>query len=215
MSASKTTAQANVEEVTDRILTAANVISFIRLCLIPVYLILLFQGHDIASMVVFAIAALTDFLDGQVARRTHTVSKLGKLMDPAIDTLLMMTGVVGTCLIGRCPVWVVILILARELFLLVGGAVLLRRFRIQVPVVYPGKVATTLLFIGFASLLLNWPLIPGLSCFEVTWLPGFGGNSVCLGIWFVYAGLLLQIGVTVYYCIQAAGRLKMRFDHGL
>ncbi len=143
MPTAKMTTQAAPEEVTDRIFTAANVISFARLCLIPVYLYLLFAGYDVAAMVVFAVAALTDFLDGQVARRTHTVSKLGKLMDPAIDTLLMMTGVIGTCLVGRCPVWVVVLIIAREAFLLGGGAVLLRRFHIQVPVVYPGKVAST------------------------------------------------------------------------
>lgn len=210
------TTQAAPEEVTDRIFTAANVISFARLCLIPVYLYLLFAGYDVAAMVVFAVAALTDFLDGQVARRTHTVSKLGKLMDPAIDTLLMMTGVIGTCLVGRCPVWVVVLIIAREAFLLGGGAVLLRRFHIQVPVVYPGKVATTLLFVGFAALLLNWPLVHGLGWTDIPWLPGFTAGPVCLGIWAVYAGLILQIAVTIYYCIQAYGRLKtMRSHHGL
>lgn len=216
MATAKMTTQTAPEEVTDRILTAANVISFARLCLIPVYLYLLFAGYDVAAMVVFAVAALTDFLDGQVARRTHTVSKLGKLMDPAIDTLLMMTGVIGTCLIGRCPVWVVVLIIAREAFLLGGGAVLLNRFHIQVPVVYPGKVATTLLFVGFAALLLNWPMVAGLGLTDAPWLPGFTAAPACLGIWSVYAGLILQIAVTIYYCVQASERLKMmRSHHGL
>ncbi len=198
------------EEVTERILTVPNAISFARLCLVPVYLCLLFAGQNVAAVIVFAVAALTDFVDGQVARRTHSVSKLGKLLDPAVDTVLMVTGVWGACAIGACPVWIAVLILAREAFLLIGGAILLKRFDIQVPVIYPGKFATTFLFIGFAALLLGWPLLPGLGIVDAFWLPGLGSQPACWGIWFVYAGLALQIGVTVYYCIQAARKLKAR-----
>lgn len=204
------------EVVTDRILTVPNVISFARLCLVPVYLWLLLSGSDVAAMVVFAVAALTDFVDGQVARRTHSVSKLGKLLDPAVDTILMMTGVIGVCLVGRCPWWIAILIIAREALLLIGGGILLERFRIQIPVIYPGKVATTLLFVGFASLLLNWPTVPGLELADASWLPGFGSSSVCLGLMVVYAGVALQIGVTIHYCVQAVGKLtEARSSHGL
>lgn len=210
------TAAQRTEEVTERILTAPNVISFARLCLVPVYLWLLAAGQNVAAVIVFAVAALTDFVDGQVARRTHSVSKLGKLLDPAVDTVLMVCGVLGACAIGQCPVWVAVIIFAREAFLVTGGAVLLKRFGISVPVVYPGKVATTLLFIGFAALLLGQPLIPGLSWTDVPWLPGFSGQSVCWGIWLVYAGLALQIGVTVFYCVRAWGLFQAeRASHGL
>ena len=213
---SETRAQIESNEVTSRILTAPNIISFARLCLVPIYLCLLFAGQNIAAFAVFAVAALTDFVDGQVARRTHAVSKLGKILDPAVDTILMMTGVIGTCILGRCPLWVAVLIIAREVFLLVGGGVLLKRFDIHVPVIYPGKFATTFLFIGFAALLLNWPLVPGLGIIDAPWLPGFGPTEACWGIWFIYGGLVLQIGVTIYYCIQAAGQLKAkRAAHGL
>ncbi len=210
MTAQNASAQQHTEVVCDRILTVPNVISFARLCLVPIYLILLFTGFDIAAMIVFAVAALTDFLDGQVARRTHTVSKLGKLLDPAVDTILMMTGVMGVCLIGRCPVWIVVVILAREALLLIGGGVLLNRYRIQIPVIYPGKFATTFLFIGFAALLLNYPLIPGLGIVDASWLPGFGHAPACWGIWFIYVGLALQIGVTIYYCAKAVEALRKR-----
>ncbi|MCI9128805.1 MAG: CDP-alcohol phosphatidyltransferase family protein [Eggerthellaceae bacterium] len=196
------------EVVTSRILTAPNLISAARLCLVPLYLWLLLSGEDIWATVVFAIAALTDFVDGQVARRTHSVSKLGKLLDPAVDTILMMTGVIGTCLVGRCPVWILVIIIARELFLLIGGGILIKTRDIHIPVVYAGKFATTFLFIGFAALLLNQPLIPGLGITDIPWLPGFSSEPVCWGIWFIYIGLILQIGVTVYYCIQAAHKLK-------
>ena len=111
-------------EVTNRIFTAANVVSFIRLCMVPVYLVLLLDGHDILATFIFALAASTDFIDGQLARRTHTVSRLGRLLDPAVDRALMVFGVVGLLLVGRLPVWIVVLVIARDLLLIVGGAYL-------------------------------------------------------------------------------------------
>ena len=146
-------------EVTNRIFTAANVVSFIRLCMVPVYLVLLLDGHDILATFIFALAASTDFIDGQLARRTHTVSRLGRLLDPAVDRALMVFGVVGLLLVGRLPVWIVALVIARDLLLIVGGAYLGARYKARVAVIFPGKVATTLLFVGFAGLLLNWPLV--------------------------------------------------------
>lgn len=185
--------------VVDRVFTAANVISFVRLCMVPLFLVLLLQGHGIAATVVFALAASTDFLDGQVARRTHTVSRLGRLLDPAVDRLLMIAGVVGLLIVGRLPLWIVLLVLGRDLALLVGAAYCLRRWGARVDVIFAGKVCTTLLFVGFAGLLLNMPLLPGLGLVDASWLPGFGVQSVSWGIWFIYAGLVLGVATTAYY----------------
>lgn len=195
------------EEVTDRILTLPNVISFIRLCMVPAYLAFLLNGYDLVATVLFAVAAATDFLDGQIARRTHCVSKLGQVLDPAVDRILMVTGVLGVYLVDRLPLWIIVVVIARDAFLLAGGAWLLSRYRIRVAVIYPGKFATTFLFIGFAGLLLNMPLVPGLGWCDVAWLPGFTNAWVSWGIWFVYAGLILAIGTTVYYCVVAWRKL--------
>ncbi|MEY8461167.1 CDP-alcohol phosphatidyltransferase family protein [Eggerthellaceae bacterium 24-137] len=199
---------ASPEEVTRDIFTLANVVSFVRLLMVPLYLFLLLHGQNLAATLVFATAAATDFLDGQIARRTHTVSRLGQLLDPAIDRILMVTGVLGVFLVGRIPLWVIIVVVVRDAYLLTGGAWLISRYRIRVPVIYPGKFATTFLFIGFSGLLLNWPLIPGLGWCDFSWLPGFNGEAVSWGIWFIYAGLVLSLGVTVYYSVCAARRLK-------
>ncbi len=196
-------AQAQADEAIDRIWTVSNVISFIRLLMIPLFLVLLFQDNNIAAAIVFGVAAGTDFLDGMIARKTHTVSKLGQLLDPAVDRLLMISGVVGVFLTGRLPLWIIVLVFARDALLLGGGAWLLRRWHIRVPVIYAGKVATTFLFIGFAGLVLNMPLIPGLGWFEVSWLPGFSSASVCWAIWFIYGGLLLNIYTTTFYVVSA------------
>lgn len=206
------TNNSQVEEVSSKILTAPNVISFMRLCLVPIYFILLLNGQDLIATILFAVAALTDFVDGQVARRTNSVSKLGKLLDPAVDTCLMVAGVLGLFVVDRLPLWIMLLIFARELFLLIGGAILLFKFDIRVAVIYPGKFATTFLFFGIAGLLLNFPLVQGLGICDISWLPGFNSQLVSWGIWSIYIGLVLQIGVTVYYCVAAYGSLKLKLE---
>ena len=195
------------EQVTNRVITLANVISFIRLCMVPAYLVFLFEGHDILATFLFALAASTDFVDGQLARRTHTVSRLGQLLDPAVDRNLMIAGVVGLLLVGRLPLWIIVVVIARDLFLLVGGAFLLR-YKKRIAVVFPGKVATTLLFAGFAGLLLNWPLLNGLGVVDAAWLPGLAAGPYSWGIWFVYAGLVLALLTTVYYALSALAKVR-------
>lgn len=196
------------ETVTDRILTIPNVISAIRLVMAFVSLAVLLQGYDIAATILFSITALTDFVDGQIARRTHTVSKLGQLLDPTVDRVLMICAVVGLLLLGRLPLWVVLIVIIRDLILLFGGAWLLSNFSIRIPVVYAGKVATTFLFVGLAGLILNWPLIPGLGICRWPWLPGFNSMATSWGIWAIYIGLVIAIITTVYYIVQAIKQLR-------
>ena len=201
------------EEVTDRIFTVANVITFIRLCMAPIALAVLLSGHDIPAAIIFGATAATDFLDGQIARRTHTVSKVGQLLDPAVDRLLMICAVLGLLIVGRLPLWIVVVVLLRDLLLLAGGAWLLRKRRIRVPVVYAGKVATTFLFVGLAGLMLNVPQVPGLGWCDFAWLPGFNSVSSSWGIWLIYIGLCLAIGTTIYYVGKAIIELRKATDH--
>lgn len=200
--------EAQTEEVSNRIVTIPNIISFIRLLMAPVALYFLLSGSDIIATALFAISAATDFLDGQIARRTHTVSRVGQLLDPAVDRMLMICAVVGLLVVGRLPVWVVVLVLARDALLLFGGSFLLREYGIRVAVIYPGKVATTFLFVGLAGLMLNMPLVPGLALCDFSWLPGFNSVSCSWGIWFVYIGLCIGLYTTGYYVVSGYRALK-------
>lgn len=190
------------EKVLDTIFTVPNLISFVRLCMAPVYLVLLSRGENAAAAILFGIAASTDFVDGQIARRTHTVSKLGQLLDPAVDRVLMITAVFGLMLVGRLPVWIVVVVLLRDLLLLIGGVFLLQRYNVRVAVIYPGKFATTFLFVGFAGLLLNVPQVAGLGVCDIAWLPGLNSLTWSWGIWPVYAGLFLGVFTTSYYVVK-------------
>lgn len=195
-------------EVSNKIFTLPNLLSFIRLCMIPAFLILLLNGYNLIATIVFAIAASTDWIDGQVARRTNSVSKLGQLLDPFVDRFLMISGVVGLLLVGRLPVWIVLVVVLRDVFMLAGGSYLLTRWKVRVPVIYAGKVATTLLYVGFAGVLLNMPLFEGLGLVSVSWLPGFSYDLYSWGFWFVYAGLIMLIGTTTYYAIKGFQGMK-------
>ena len=192
---------APVEEASDKVFTIPNLISFIRLLLAPVFMYLLLHGMDFPAALLFAIAAATDFVDGQIARRTNSVSKLGQLLDPAVDRILMICAVIGLLLVGRLPIWFVLLVLARDIVLLVGQVYLLQTRNVRVPVIFAGKIATTLLFVGLAGLLLNAPLLPGLGLIDTTWLPGLNFELTSWGIWFVYAGLVVGVYTTIHYII--------------
>lgn len=200
------------QEVSNRIFTIPNLLSFIRLLTIPVFFILLLNGFNLAATLLFAIAASTDWIDGQVARRTNTVSRLGQLLDPAVDRLLMISGVVGLFVVGRLPLWIILLVIGRDLLLLFGGAWLLKMHHIRVAVIYPGKFATTFLYVGFAGLLLNWPLIPGFGLTDCSWLPLLNFAPASWGFIFIYAGLILAIFTTIYYIYAGLSALRKKHD---
>lgn len=196
------------QQVSNKIITLPNIISFIRLLMIPIFLVLLFNDLNLAATLLFAIAASTDWVDGQVARRTGQVSRLGQLLDPAVDRLLMISGVAGLFFVGRLPLWIILFVLVRDLILLVGGGYILERYKVRIPVIYAGKVATTLLYIGFAGILLNWPLFTGLGVCDVSWLPGLSSELYSWGFWFAYAGLIMSLFTTAYYIEKALKAMK-------
>lgn len=193
------------------IYTVANIITVLRLILVPFFFAVLISGpwegramsSDVAAFLIFAIAASTDWVDGQIARRTGTVTELGKAIDPLVDRLLIASGVLGLYIIGRLPLWTVLVLFARDLYLLAGAAYLAKRQIAPVRVVYLGKVTTALLLFGFSLLLLDWPMVPGLGVVESSSLPGFGAEPAPLGIWFVYAGIATSVITAVVYSVQA------------
>ena len=189
------------EEVTDRILTVPNLVTLIRLLLLPVFLWLEFGLHEeMAALVVFAVSSGTDWVDGQIARRTHQVSKLGKLFDPMVDRLLICVGVVSVFLLGRVPAWVLVYLIARDCVLVTGAKFLLDTVGKVPSVVYLGKFATAFIMFGFCFLLLGMPSLPGLGiCGAPDWLPGFGMQGTYLGTWLIYAGLICSVCVFIYY----------------
>ena len=184
----------------DRIFTLPNLISFIRLLLIPVFFILyVFCDQKVAGLAIFVIAACTDWIDGMVARSTGQVTKLGKVLDPFVDRILIIFGVIAVVATGRAPIWIMILVFARDIILGIFTIHLKKKHGNDLTVSYVGKTATAFIMTAFAMLLLDWPMVPGLGLFEVSWLPGFGEGTFCLGLFLAYVGIVLQWIAAVIY----------------
>ena len=140
----------------DRILTVPNVITVVRLCLLPVFVWLLF-GRDDRASAAWLLAALgsTDFFDGWIARRFNQVSNLGKILDPVADRLLFFVGVGGIVVDGSVPTWLAVVVLVREA--MVAGATLsLAAMGVRrIDVTWFGKAYTLLLMISFPLFLAS------------------------------------------------------------
>lgn len=144
------------EQVTDRVLTVPNLLSFGRLLCVPVFLWLLF-GLETREGAAFLLAFLgiTDWVDGYIARRFNQVSALGKVLDPAADRLLLGVGVVAIMIDGSVPLVVGWLTIARELAVAVTALVLASLGARRVDVSWAGKCGTFAMMIAFPLFLLG------------------------------------------------------------
>ncbi len=141
--------------VTNRIWTIPNVISFVRLLGVPLFLYLLLgPHHDVAAVIVLAVGGTTDWVDGYVARRMNSVSRLGELLDPFADRLYILATLIGFTLREVVPWWLTTALLLRELVLGVALLVLRRHGYGPPPVHYVGKTGTFVLLAAFPVLLL-------------------------------------------------------------
>ena len=95
-------------------LNVPNVLTMIRLLLVPVYVALFVGGQKYAALATFLVASLTDLLDGRIARKYNLVTNFGKFMDPIADKLLVMSAFVVLVGQGRMPSWACIIVLGRE-----------------------------------------------------------------------------------------------------
>jgi len=141
---------------TDRILTIPNILSFIRLLGVPLFLwLILVPEADGWAFVVLALSAVTDYLDGMIARRLGQISRLGQLLDPIADRLYIAATLLGLAIRAIIPWWLVVVLLARDLVLAVVLALLKRRGITGLPVHFLGKAATFCLLCGLPLLLLG------------------------------------------------------------
>ncbi|PPL18599.1 CDP-alcohol phosphatidyltransferase family protein [Microterricola pindariensis] len=152
-------------QVSDRVLTVPNLLSFSRLLLVPVFLAFLVQGQDAAALIVLVISSVSDFLDGYIARRFNQMSRLGQLLDPAADRLYIFAAIIGLAWRDLVPWWIVGLIVGRDVFLLVLGVILANYGYGPLPVHQLGKVATFALFLGLPLIMLGLAL-PAIAVFS-------------------------------------------------
>ena len=129
-----------IRKLFSNVWTIPNVLTILRIILIPVFVILFFRGYKIAALAVFAAASLTDMLDGYLARKLNQITDFGKLFDPLADKLMVLTAMVCQGIAGVFP-WAAIMIVAgKELIMVLGGIFMLSK-NVVVFSNYIGKAA--------------------------------------------------------------------------
>jgi CDP-diacylglycerol--glycerol-3-phosphate 3-phosphatidyltransferase len=143
-----------------------NLLTGLRLVLVPVFLLVLFtgDGHEAASRIaafaVFAVAVITDRLDGQLARNYGLVTEFGELADPIADKLLIGSALIGLSMLGDLPWWITVVILVREVGITVLRFAVLRRG--VIPASRGGKLKTLVQAVAIGLFILplhSWPQV--------------------------------------------------------
>lgn len=144
-----------MSDVSSRILTVPNILSFVRLALVPVFLVLILVGEDILALATLIFSSLTDYLDGVIARKFKQVTRLGQLLDPAADRLFIFATLIGLAARGIIPWWFAAIIVGRDAVLLVLGIILANHGYGPLPVHHLGKVSTFCLFYALPILMIG------------------------------------------------------------
>ena len=163
----------NVGELFENWNTIPNWLCFLRIALIPIFSVLFIKEHYIIAFVLMIIAAVTDLLDGKIARKYNMVSNLGKILDPIADKLSQ----VAIVIILIFKFWsfegilkyLLFLFIAKELIMVIAGALLLAKGMRPVAAERWGKVATTVVYIFMIAII------------------AIGPNGALVGVWFFKA----------------------------
>jgi len=170
--------------------TIPNAIGYVRAALIPVILVLEYgsaHGTDAGAGVCFFVAGAGDYADGIAARLTGQYSRMGALLDPVIDRLLVLAGGAVCWSYELLPRWLLVVVLARELVMLALGQAWLRR-GMMLRINWPGRIAV------------------GPTMFGI-WLALLGVGAVAEG--FVIGGVALAIVATAVYCRDGLRALRL------
>jgi cardiolipin synthase (CMP-forming) len=172
-------------------ITIPNIITSVRLCAIPVMAYYIYAsvykdtGYNLPAFILFVSIWATDILDGYIARKYNQISDFGKLFDPFVDKLFQFITALMMTIVGKLPIWVTFIILLKELMVIIGGAILMKKYKLVVYSKWYGKLATTLFVLAFCILFF----LP----------PGYNHIS----------GYLFILPL----CISIAAYLKYLFDH--
>ena len=185
-------------ESRDRVLTIPNVLSLIRLVLVPVFLYLLLCTHAYGwAVAILMFSGFSDWADGKIARLVaNQSSRLGALLDPLVDRIYMLAVPIGLGFSGVVPWWVVATLIGRDAVLAATLPVVRSRGLTALPVTYIGKAATFALMSGFPLVLLGQG--------DATWSRVVGACGWGFVIW----GIGMYLWSAVLYLLQV--RLVVR-----
>lgn len=195
--------------------TIPNLLSVIRILLIPVFAYLFYNDEKIMAVVVLAISGLTDTFDGQIARRFNQISALGKVLDPVADKLTQITIAVmlfidfktATNPVINALGWVFLVFLIKEAVMIVGGLIMLLLNIRPGAAEFWGKAATLVFYIGMVIIIAVGPEVGALND-----IVGFQLPNVVTGIIVVLCAIM-TIAAFASYMPETFRQFKEYFDN--
>jgi CDP-diacylglycerol--glycerol-3-phosphate 3-phosphatidyltransferase len=179
----------------EELLNAPNLVTIARIALIPVFLSLLAyenRRNSFLAAAVFAVAAISDWVDGWLARVSGKITTLGKFLDPLADKLIVLSALTMLLRLGRVPVWVVVIILARE-FLISGLRTIAVSEGLVIAASQGGKWKTSLQLTAIICLMLHYH-------YPIDWLFGtFQTDFHAVGLVLIYLSLIPGVASAVEY----------------
>jgi cardiolipin synthase (CMP-forming) len=187
----------------DRVLTVPNALSALRLILVPVFLYLLLVVHEAAwAVAILVFSGFSDWADGKIARLVaNQSSKLGALLDPAVDRIYMIAVPMALAVANIVPWWIVLTLIARDAVLAATLPILRSRGLTALPVAYLGKAATFALMSGFPLILLGqWDALWSRVILACGWAFLIWGMAM-----YLWSGLLYLIQVRMVLALPRTG----------
>lgn len=165
-----------------------NVLSLIRILLIPAFVIFIIYKHFGSALVTFAIAGITDGIDGLIARLTHQRTELGAYLDPIADKLLLASGFLTLAIIGLLPGWLTVVVISRDGIILLGFSILMLTHRR--PTIRPSLVSkmttvfqiSTILVVLLGEHYSSFDLLTNIAVY------GTGLLTICSGAHYIVLG---------------------------
>ncbi len=202
----------------ENIWTIPNIISFIRILLIPVFGVLFYKGELLWALLILAFSGFTDFIDGKLARKLNQVSELGKMLDPIADKLTQATIAIVYFFTFRNAenetlnlfAWVFLLFILKELVMLVGGAIMIAvGIRPGAAEIY-GKAATLVFYVVMVVLMAFGPEIGAFRAEEGAILQLFTLPDTVMMV-LVVISLIMTIIAFLSYMPGVYSQVKERF----
>ena len=198
MAEEKKTLKQNLDEIFDGCMTIPNLLSVIRICLIPVFAVLYYKGYIWWSLIVLALSGLSDLFDGKIARKFNQVSNLGKLLDPVADKLTIFAIAIVLFLQFKSAEsesmqafsWVFLLFIAKDIIMILGSIVLIALGTRPVAAEIWGKLATCAFYVIMVIIIGFGPEIGA-----ITYIAGFERYTLPEPVMFI----LVIIGVVLTF----------------
>jgi len=181
-------------QLSQELKSVPNMLSILRLLLVPVFLWLLIADQFLIAFLVLMFSSFTDWLDGFIARKFNQITSLGKVLDPSADRLFILATLIGLTVNEIIPAWLAIVIVARDVLLLIGYPISASHGYGPLPVHFLGKAATFALLYALPLLLLAdvWPSAEAV-ILPLAWGFAYWGIGLYWVAGFVYLAQLRQL----------------------